>query len=379
MDRSLALRGLALGASLASAGCALFPPTYDNGPIPSGDHACTGAGPATGTGAGVVPAEPTGAPAPGSGSTLLAISKVYYGDTDTSGSPSNLAWKQFGLNIDGKVTSSCSVDVCTLVAGASTANQIDGDDGIDNSFGSNVMPLIGTLDPMFSVDGNNQLTAGDATTLLQLDGTGASPSYSPFPGALLRATPASSAPRWDGSDVRDVDTSSLAGGSLSEPLAVVSGGYMNQRMWVGVPATGTALLDMHLTVNGYPMPPVPIEHVQIVMKVASDGSKATQGTLAGVVRTADAAAWTRRWLLAAGSQTLCNASAADSIVSQVEQASDILADGTNGPGQTCDAISVGLGFEATAVALGQAKTLSPAPLPSAPDCDGGVSVSLDGG
>ena len=380
MDRFLAPHALALCASLAAAGCALFPPSYDNGPIPSGGGTCTEYGtPATGTEAGVVPVEPKGAPAPEPGTTVLAMSKVYYGDTDTSGVLSNDAWEQFGLNIDGKTTAACSTDVCTPVGGASKSTQVDGDDGIDNSFGENVLPIIETLDSSFTVDAGNQLAAGDATMLLQLDGTGAGPSYAPLPGALLRATPTSSAPRWDGSDVRDVDTASLVGGSLSQPVAVVSGGYMNQRTWVGVPATGTALLDMHLIVNGYPMPPVPIEHVRIVMNVAADGSTATQGTLAGIVRISDAAAWTRQWLRATGLQTLCTASAVESIVTQIEQTSDIMADGTNGPGATCDGISVGLGFGATAVKLGQAKTLPAPPLPPAPDCDGGTSVSPDGG
>ncbi len=45
------------------------------------------------------------------------------------------------------------------------------------------------------------------------------------------------------------------------------------------------------------------------------------------------------------SQSLCNASAFESIAQQVVQTQDILQDGTNAAGQPCDAISIGLGFD----------------------------------
>lgn len=380
MNRPIALQTLALLASLSVPGCVIYSSSSDGGNGPPAGGTCNDVKPATGSAAGVLPAEPEGAPAPASGTTLLAMSKVYYGDTDTSGLTSNDAWQRFGLNIDGKVTSTCATDVCTLVGGAAKDTQLDGDNGIDNSFGSNVLPIIEAFDSsLFSVGANQALAAGDATMLLQLDGTGADSSYTPLPGALYHAAPTTSTPHWDGTDVRDVDTASLVGGSISQPVAVVSGGYMNQRTWVGVPATGTAYLDMHLTIDGYPMPPVPIQHVQIVMQVAADGSSATQGTLAGIVRASDAGAWARRWMYAAGSTSLCFATAAQAVVQQIEQASDIMADGSNGPGQQCDGISVGLGFEATAVKLGQARTLPATPVPPPPVCDGGTAPPFDGG
>ena len=45
------------------------------------------------------------------------------------------------------------------------------------------------------------------------------------------------------------------------------------------------------------------------------------------------------------STSLCNSSAFDSIAQQITQGQDILHDGTNVPGQPCDAISIGLGFD----------------------------------
>jgi hypothetical protein len=371
MFRPIALETLALLASLSAAGC-IIPWSTSSEDKGGGGTTCRDVEPSTGSSAAVVPPKPKGTPAPDPGATVLAISQIAYGDTDANGLPSQNAWKQIGLNIDGKVTSTCATDVCTLVGGATNTTQLDGDNGIDNSFGENFLPVMDTLYSAYTSDANQALTKGDPTMLLQLDGTGADPSYAPLPGALYRAAPSAAAPRWDGSDVRDVDTVSLVGGSLSQPLAVVSGGYMTQRTWVGAPSTGTAYLDMHFTVNGYPMPPLPIEHLQIVTQVAADGGTAT-GTLAGVVRTSDFVAWAHRWAYVAGWSSLCTASALDSVTTQIEQMSDIMADGSNGPGQQCDGISVGLGFQAVAVKLGQARTLPPPPLPRSSVCDGGVA------
>jgi len=368
MNRSPVLLPFALLTSLTGAGCTLsssFSTSTSNGP------SCHDVTPATGSDAGVVPPEPPGASAPAGGSTMLAISRLYYGDTDRDGNPSADAWKQYGLDIDGKVTSTCSVDVCKPVGGAPTSIQLDGDDGIDNSFGANALSLIQLLDGKLPAEGDQSLAEGDATMLVQLDGTGQGASYAPFPGALLRAASTLSPPRWDGTDVRDVDTLSLAGGSLSHPLASISGGYMSQRTWVGTPSTATAYLDLHFTIDGYPLPPVPIEHVRMVVKVGTDPASTSSGTLAGVIRTSDAAAWTRLWASAAG-DSLCAGSAGQAFVTQVEQMSDIMADGSNGPGQTCDGISVGLGFDAVAVKLGEAKVVQAPPSPALVACDGGT-------
>ena len=47
------------------------------------------------------------------------------------------------------------------------------------------------------------------------------------------------------------------------------------------------------------------------------------------------------------------------IIEQVKRASDIMVDGTQDPTKTCDGISVGLGFEAQAGALGNPVVVLP--------------------
>ncbi|HEY8092062.1 MAG TPA: hypothetical protein VIF09_29575, partial [Polyangiaceae bacterium] len=77
--------------------------------------------------------------------TNFAFRHYYLGDTDRAGVFGATAWKLYGTNVDGKVTTTTSTDVCTLAAGAAKATQADGPGGIDNSWGANLMPLFMTI------------------------------------------------------------------------------------------------------------------------------------------------------------------------------------------------------------------------------------------
>ena len=98
---------------------------------------CTSAG----TNCIVQPAAPSGG-SPTSAKHNYAVSKLYLGDTDRTGVTSQTAWKAFGYNLDNLVTTKNSTDVCTLAPGASKSTQADGNGGIDNSFGENILPIV---------------------------------------------------------------------------------------------------------------------------------------------------------------------------------------------------------------------------------------------
>ncbi|HEX8789448.1 MAG TPA: hypothetical protein VF765_00750 [Polyangiaceae bacterium] len=330
------------------------------------------AAPAVGTDAGLIPQRPGGPAAPASnGPTVFAVSRFYFGDTDRSGKASTDAWAKLGLNIDGKTTSELSNDTCKLVTGAPCATQLDGDNGIDNSFGANLMPIIGVFNATYSAYANRAIQKGGPTLLIELDGLGPDADYAPQAGALYRATAVQN-PMWDGRDVRNFDPASLVTGDISRPAAVFFNGFMRDRTWVGVPpAAGAAYLDLQITAGGHLLPPVPLQHVEIVMPVAPDGRTVTNGVLSGVIRTSDAVAWTTLW--ANGIDTWsCGGGAVESLTAQIAQASDIMSDGSGGVGHTCDGISVGLGFDAVAVRLGQAESTQPF---SDPCADGGLDAT----
>jgi hypothetical protein len=294
---------------------------------------------------------------------------MFFGDSDRSGGPNQDAWKKCGLNIDHAFTTESSTDSCTLVSGASCAVQLDGNNGIDNAFGANVAPMLQFFAPggeqgtAFSATANGAIERGAGTMLVRLDGVGNAASYAPLAGALYRAVPTSSPPKWDGTDVRDVDDASVVSADITQPLAAFPAGYMNERTWVGAPAASVAYLDVPVLAT---MPPLRIRHVQVLINVAPDNATA-QGVLSGLIPEADLVAWFRL-MAGAISTSLCSESAFHSIAAQVEQTSDILDDGTNVAGKSCNAISIGLGFDAVAVQLGRAQSVPP---PIDPCADGG--------
>jgi hypothetical protein len=98
-------------------------------------------------------------------------------------------------------------------------------------------------------------------------------------------------------------------------------------------ATGAGTLEIPFgtTLIAYPVTDVRV------------GMTGSGGIVGGVMPTASFIA---AFEAAAGciSTSLCPGSAIQSIAAQLQQASDIGADGTNGPGATCDGVSFGLRF-----------------------------------
>ncbi len=96
----------------------------------------------------------------------------------SASSADSRAWINYGSNLDGLVTTKDSQDVCKRASGAPSTNQEDGTDGIDISWGRNVMPVFYTLGPIADTAG--YLVADESGTgVLRLVGKGA------LEGALL--------------------------------------------------------------------------------------------------------------------------------------------------------------------------------------------------
>jgi hypothetical protein len=312
-----------------------------------------------------------------------AMRHLYLGDTDRQGVTTSDAWKSFGYNIDGKVTTALSADVCALVAGSSRQVQVDGNGGIDNSFGANIMPIIETLDSTASQQANTQLqagywtqmtyvmgfddTAGNTTSALGL--TGVELAGAAYPGL---------SPAWDLTTNWPVAPVDIAG--CTPTVGCPAGTDPVANALVKFPQA----FQTHGTfVNGTPAPltiPIALGGQQLALNIQSGiitfdplmPGAVTNGVIAGVISTQDLIAALQK---AAGSisTALCTGSAFQSIATQIEQGADILLSGTtvqNVPGQTCNAISIGLGFDATEIAP---PTIIAPPAPQTPNpCgDGG--------
>ena len=283
----------------------------------------------------------------------FAVSRVFLGETDRAGVPTKDAWKQYGENLDGLVTTKTSTDVCKRVAGADSAKQEDGLNGIDNAFGRTVLGFLLGLVPTPSKTATDAIAAGNRTILFNL--LPGPPRFGML-GAEALGSPATFLP----TEVRSAVASTVNGGpdsplSVSSTPSVASGGVISSGeasavFWVEIPISGANLR-------------IPVHHARVRMTVLPGSTEATNGTIAGVVPTEELVTEIAK---VAGriSTQLCGGSTLDTIKQTIRQASDILADGTQDPNKACDAISIGLGFVAKQVtAKGIGAQLPPAPDP----------------
>ena len=314
-------------------------------------------------------------PPPESGGTLsgdgyvFAVSKLFLGDTTRAGAPDPNAWKVFGYNLDARVSTKASVDLCQPSKGAAPNSVYpDGTNGIDNSFGKNLLPIITGLAPDASSQVNEELAAGSFTIMVSMEGLGSEPDYLDVLSKLYAGSTLPTVPRFDGTDEWPVvpelleDPTDISTAKVQFPTA-----YVNGHTWV----SGTSGdLTLSLSVQGFTLA-LKISKAVLTMDLDPDRSGATNGTIAGVLPTEELINELKK---VAGSfdEGLCEGTTFDSLADQLRQASDIMQDGTQNPGETCDGISIGLGFEAQPVKLGEiGPETPPEPDPCDPSSAGG--------
>jgi hypothetical protein len=287
------------------------------------------------------------------GPETFAVDTFFLGEADQFGDPpSATAWESFGYDLDGRVTTAISKDVCTLAAGAPAGNQIDGTGGVDNSFGSLFVPfLFGTLfgPPAFpSQAATAALRDGDFTVQLQLNGLPADGhdttgiSLAVFTGGYL----AGGAPAFDMTTSWPVVASSVSDGMTVASGAVVQfhQGYMTRGVFVSGDGPDQTL-RVPMSFLGVPVI-LPVHHPVITFTVSlANPSVLLNGIIAGVVDIGDALASTNQFVKGIS----CGVPLAG-FDQQVGQMADILHDGTNMAGVPCDAMSIGIGFSARQIA-----------------------------
>jgi hypothetical protein len=73
---------------------------------------------------------------------ILRLDQLNLGDLGPTGVPESSAWKSVGYNVDGLCSTSEERSfACRRLGAATRGSQSDGNDGIDNSFAQNVVPL----------------------------------------------------------------------------------------------------------------------------------------------------------------------------------------------------------------------------------------------
>ena len=283
----------------------------------------------------------------------FAIDSIDLGESD---------WQTLGYDLDGKLTTKDSTDVCGLESGAPLSNQIDGDEGIDDAFGSLVMPALeGSLaDSTPSVALTSAIDAGRFTLQIQVRGLDDTPTQNcgGTAGQIFTsdAYPAG-APTFDSATDWPVMSE-----SLNDPSTIASGSRASfddvyvQSGTVVLGATGGVTVPLHLVLeNGHAFDL--LVHQALVTFDHVSAAEAANGVLAGVLDPKELTAAARK---AFPSPTLCGDGWFPS-----RGWADIVSDRSNSRGVPCDAISFAIGFHARRVS-NPTTVAAPLPVPPSP-------------
>lgn len=313
--------------------------------------------------AGSAPKKPDAPKTTSTDRRVFAISKLFLGDTDRAGSASPNAWKKFGYDLDGKTSTASAEESCRQPPGG--GKTADGDNGIDNAFGAKIVPTIQRLSATAAQDVNNDIASGKFTLLFDTTGLSADATQTAtgLSAQLFAGMNLGSTPTWTTADKWPVDQSLLANGTVAggskirfDDAFVVNGTFVSG---------SNGLFDLRLSVQGAQLA---VTVRQAVITFQRQGAKATNGIIAGVINTQELINGVKQL---ADNQLGCGSGAQVEIVlNALASAADILSDGTVNPEKTCDAISVGLGFEA--IEVGVPDTVAPPQASANAPCDAGA-------
>lgn len=327
------------------------------GAVTGGGSGGTGAGTTGGTGGSGATGATGGTGASGgaggsgglAGGTTFAIDAMFLGDTDTAGFPSATAWQNYGYDIDGLITTPTSTDHCQLQPGTPGSYKTDGNAGIDNSFGRNLMPIIQNLAANPTQALTESINDGTLTWLFRSESLDISPTQTQIDMSLFGGSERSAAPLWDGTDVWPITYESLTGGNLNTPKVFTADSSVTNGTWTSGPAPLGTPLVLNVNLQGFDLP-LAINVARISMIIS--GGVATDGMISGVLGT-DALVAELKKVAGGFDPGLCSGPTFESIADQIRAASDIMADGSNGDAsQICDGISLGIGFTAKSALIG---------------------------
>jgi hypothetical protein len=198
-------------------------------------------------------------------------------------------WKAVGFNIDGKVSTATSTDLCQPNSGANPATVYpDGNNGIDNSFGKLLVPIMLSLDPTWVTDLNGGLGQGSFNTLLQMACLPPMGDVAPIATKLFVGTPLAAPPKFDGTD-----SWSVAPELLSNPADPTSSSitFANASITAGTYDSGTNqtyVIRLPFAAQGMSTSlDLTLHAARLTMTLSADRKSATGGMLGGVINTED--------------------------------------------------------------------------------------------
>ncbi len=278
--------------------------------------------------------------------TVFAVSLFRIGITTRAGETSDTAWKELGFNLDGLCTTATeSKGSCTPTEGGKPSALADGDDCLDNNFGSQLVPLIKGLDGAAETKIVDGIKKGGLTLVLRIDDLAPSGDDGGAAGALFAAKAASGKAALDGTDTWDVDPGSVTAADLGKPVARLKGVVVTtggKRVW-----RGTAdRLDLPAVFIAGASGTVPLSGLRLEIDLATK-----VGNLGGYALVTDIQKVVGGVL---AQRSLCPGNILyEQVMKNILQGADMPTALPQNPAQVCGSLSLGLGVEVVGGTLGK--------------------------
>jgi hypothetical protein len=301
-------------------------------------------------------------PVPGAVS-VQAFRVLLLGEADPDGTANPEAWKQYGFDIDGWSSDVGFCGHCKPVGGARKPDIfVDGEHGIDNGFGKNIVNgIIATLTPNPTDSLNESIAKGLSTTLLRIHGLAQGGDQVGLTAELFTAKGGRDS---EGGVVSPTKQQWQDGSYAWHPLGeqVSPDGSSSMRMensyiagdvWV---SGGESSFALDLNMSGY-LFTLKLHRARMMGKLSADRRTVAEGNISGIVAPEEFVAD----LKSNDPNYWCEGFSYDDLLAKIRGASDILDDGTQDPSRDCNGISVGLGFVSAPASLGTPTPKSPPP------------------
>jgi len=257
------------------------------------------------------------------------------------------ATQKLGFNVDGLVSTAASTDLCQPVTGGSKNTVYpDGDMGIDNSFGKNILPQLLKLAPGFSDSTTNSIADGEFSMMLNFVGLTAAADQPTLVTRLYGGTPLGFPPSFDGTDCWPVVPELLSSPTdIKSSTVVFDKSSVVGNKWI----SGTAGTITLTVPTGPASITLTIHKASVSLDLSADHKSATGGLIGGVLDTDEFIKEVKKAIFAIN-PLYCGL--IGQIETQMRQSSDLLADGSQDKAKTCNGISIGFGFTMKTIQLG---------------------------
>lgn len=309
-----------------------------------------------GSGGATPPRRPAGiAAASGKGKTLwLIIDHFFLNQDPIEGSGDDKPWRYIGYDLDGVCTgpteSRENTGTCKRVTGGEQDVLIDGVACRDNNFGSQLVPIVSSLDGRYEKTSNEAIAKGSSTWILQLEDLDDGPDDPFVVARLYKAAPwfdfyGPTAPPFDGTEDREIDKESVIDDDLTRPQTFFAQGWLKSNVFVsGEPAKFKVTLPIQsVSVDA------PLVGGVLTLRLDPEHTKGELGVLAGALPSSSIASVLGP--IAAQVGVCPGAMLYDTFLRSVGRMMDVVVDAPtlNDTTQTCNGLSLGLGFTAVPV------------------------------